>query len=89
MAVAKGKTGQTGQTKFHYGWVVVGITFVTLLVAAGLRSGPAVLIVPLEQEFGWSRATISFAIAAQLLLYGADRPRSRPGSSTASGCASP
>jgi sugar phosphate permease len=71
MAVAKGKTGQI---KFHYGWVVVGITFVTLLVAAGLRSGPAVLIVPLEQEFGWSRATISFAIAAQLLIYGVIAP---------------
>ena len=28
------------------------------------------LIVPLEQEFGWSRATISFAISVNLLLYG-------------------
>ncbi|MGH6969670.1 MAG: MFS transporter [Stellaceae bacterium] len=61
---------QTGRTKIHYGWVVVGMSFVTLTVAAGMRSTPTVLIVPLEHEFGWSRAMISLAIALQLFLYG-------------------
>src|SRR5689334_12661063 len=42
----------------------------TLLVAAGLRATPGVLIVPLETEFGWSRATISFAIGLNIFLYG-------------------
>jgi MFS family permease len=41
-----------------------------LLIAAGLRATPGVLIVPLETEFGWSRATISFAIGVNILLYG-------------------
>ncbi len=54
----------------HYGWVVVGITFLTLLAAAGVRASAGVLIVPLEQEFGWDRATISAAISLNLLLYG-------------------
>ncbi|WP_051512395.1 MFS transporter [Skermanella stibiiresistens] len=54
----------------HYGWYVAGITFLTLLVAAGIRSMPSILIVPVEQEFGWSRATISFAVAVNLVLYG-------------------
>ncbi len=58
------------QRKFHYGWVVVGVTFLTLLIGAGVRSAPGVLMVPLENEFGWSRATISFAIAVSLVLYG-------------------
>ena len=40
--------------RIHYGWYVAGITFVTLLVAAGIRSMPSILIVPVEQEFGWS-----------------------------------
>ena len=31
---------------------------------------PGVLIVPLEREFGWSRATISFAVSVNLILYG-------------------
>ncbi|HXM55220.1 MAG TPA: MFS transporter [Candidatus Dormibacteraeota bacterium] len=47
-----------------------GVTFFTLLAAAGLRSMPAVLIVPLEQEFGWSRAAISVAVSINLLLFG-------------------
>jgi sugar phosphate permease len=54
----------------HYGWTVAAITFLALLVAAGMRSAPSVLIVPLEEEFGWTRASISVAIALQLLLYG-------------------
>src|SRR5438876_10241757 len=56
--------------KLHYAWVVAGVTFLTLLVAAGLRSTPGVLIVPLEAEFDWSRATISFAVGLNIFLYG-------------------
>jgi sugar phosphate permease len=33
-----------------------------------------VLIVPLEEQFHWSRATISFAVGVNLLLYGAIGP---------------
>jgi sugar phosphate permease len=54
----------------HYGWIIAGVTFVTLLAAAGVRATPSVLIVPLEQEFGWSRSTISFAVAVNIFLYG-------------------
>jgi sugar phosphate permease len=59
-----------GQGKLHYAWIVAAVTFLTLLVAAGLRATPSVLIVPLEAEFGWSRATISFAIGVNIFLYG-------------------
>jgi hypothetical protein len=41
-----------------------------LLVSAGIRAAPGVLIVPLENEFHWSRATISFAIGVNILLTG-------------------
>jgi sugar phosphate permease len=54
----------------HYAWIVAGATFVTLAFAAGVRVMPGVLIVPLEGEFHWSRATISFAVGVNLLLYG-------------------
>jgi sugar phosphate permease len=56
--------------RLHYAWVVAGVTFLTLLAAAGLRATPGVLIVPLETEFGWSRATISLAIGINIFLYG-------------------
>src|SRR5262249_36950339 len=58
------------QRKIHYGWIVVGVTFMTLLIGAGVRSTPGILMVPFESEFHWSRATISFAVALGLFLYG-------------------
>ncbi len=57
-------------TRLHYAWIVAAVTFVVGLLTAGVRAAPGVLIVPLEQEFDWSRATISFAIGINLLLYG-------------------
>ncbi len=60
--------------RFHYGWVVVVITFLTLLISSGIRSTPGVLIVPLEQYFHWNRTVITFALAINLLLYGLGGP---------------
>ncbi|MBV8591135.1 MAG: MFS transporter [Acetobacteraceae bacterium] len=54
----------------HYAWIVAAVTFIVLLLTAGIRAAPGVLIVPLEHEFHWSRSTISFAIGVNLLLYG-------------------
>jgi len=53
-----------------YGWVVVGVTVATLLVSAGIRAAPGVLIVPLEQDMGWSRTLIASAVSVGLLLFG-------------------
>jgi sugar phosphate permease len=61
---------KSDRPRLHYAWVVAGVTFVTLLAAAGVRSAPGVLIVPLESHFGWSRATLSLAISVNLVLYG-------------------
>jgi hypothetical protein len=54
----------------YYGWVVVAVTFLTLLVTAGAMGTPGVMIVPLEHEFGWSDAQISSALALRILLFG-------------------
>ncbi|WP_366092473.1 MFS transporter [Ferrovibrio sp.] len=53
-----------------YAFVVVGVIFLCLLVAAGLRSTPSVLLVPWEKSFGWSRDTTSLAAAIGIFLYG-------------------
>jgi sugar phosphate permease len=60
--------------KLYYGWVVVWVVFAALLVSAGVRAAPTVLINPLESEFGWGRAAISAAISIGLLLYGLSGP---------------
>ncbi|MEJ1977472.1 MAG: MFS transporter [Acetobacteraceae bacterium] len=50
--------------------IIVAVTFLVLLIAAGVRATPGVLIIPLEREFGWSDATISGAVAVNIFLYG-------------------
>ena len=61
---------KTGPRPIHYAWTVAAVTFLVLLVGAGVRATPGVLIIPLEHEFGWSNATISAAVAVNILLYG-------------------
>ena len=60
--------------RLHYAWIVAAVTFVTLIGASGFRSAPGVLIVPLQHQFGWSRATISLAVSINLVLFGLAGP---------------
>jgi len=60
--------------KIHYAWIMVGVTCLVLLTSAGIRSTPGILMVPLEEEFHWSRATIGFAVSINLILYGCIGP---------------
>jgi predicted MFS family arabinose efflux permease len=56
--------------RLHYAWIVAGITFLVLLVTAGVRATPGVLMLPWESEYGWSDASISLSIAINLALFG-------------------
>lgn len=60
--------------RIHPGWIAVAVTFATLMATAGFRSAPSVLIVPLEDAFGWSRSDISLAVAINVLLFGLVAP---------------
>ena len=62
------------RNRIHPAWIVAGITFGTLFATAGFRSAPSVLILPLEQDFGWRRDVISLAVAINVLLYGLTAP---------------
>ena len=62
------------KSKLHPAWIVAGITFATLFACAGFRSAPSVLILPLEDEFGWRRDVISAALAINVLLFGLTAP---------------
>lgn len=65
---------RTGPRVFHPAWLVAGVAFVALLGAAGSRSAPGVLVVPLEDEFGWSRGVLSSAVGVNLVLFGLTAP---------------
>jgi MFS family permease len=60
--------------RLHPAWIAAIVTFFTLVATAGFRSAPSVLIVPLEDAFGWGRDQISFAIAVNVLLFGLTAP---------------
>ena len=46
------------------------MTFFTLLAAAGARATPGVILLPVGNEFQWSRATVSLIVAINIFLYG-------------------
>jgi sugar phosphate permease len=58
----------------HYGWVMVGVTFLAALISAGTVGAPGVFIVPLQKEFGWSTAEISSALSIRFVLFGLMAP---------------
>ncbi len=62
--------------KLFYGWVIVGMVALSLIVAAGVRSAPGVFLVPVQNEMGWSRADISFAVSIGLIIFGLTAPLS-------------
>ena len=59
-----------------YGWIVVAVTAIVTLVTAGVRAAPGALLLSMAQEPGWSTASVSFAAAAGLIVYGLAGPLS-------------
>jgi len=67
-AVSRRRFGQ------NYAFVVVGVIFLALLAAAGLRSTPGVLMLPLQKSFRWDVGVISSSAAIGIFLYGLAGP---------------
>lgn len=60
--------------RIHPAWTVAFVALIALIGAAGFRAAPGVLMVPLEEEFGWTTADLSLAVSINLLLYGLVAP---------------
>ena len=60
--------------RIHRAWFVAGVTMAALIAAAAFRSSTGALIEPIEEDFGWSRATTSGAVTLNLVLYGLTAP---------------
>lgn len=56
-----------GPFGIYYGWVVVGVSFVTLGVAFGIWYSFSVFFLAVIQEFGWSRAAASSIFSTFIL----------------------
>jgi sugar phosphate permease len=60
--------------RIHRAWWVAAVVLAAGVAAAGFRSSTGALLEPLEAEFGWSRATTSGAVTANLVVYGLTAP---------------
>ncbi|MBB5957595.1 MFS family permease [Saccharothrix tamanrassetensis] len=58
----------------NWAWAVAGVSFIALIGAAAFRATPGALIEPLQEEFGWSTATIGLAVSVNLVLFGLTAP---------------
>jgi MFS family permease len=65
---------QFGRFGIHYGWVMVVITFANVVCSSAAVSLPGVLIVPITEEFGWSRADVAGAIALMFVMFASMAP---------------
>ncbi|UKA48817.1 MFS transporter [Arthrobacter sp. FW305-123] len=71
----KTPSSKTRKTRrLHPAWIVAAVAFLALVGAAGFRAAPGVLMVPLQQEFGWSTTVLSLAVSINLVLFGLTAP---------------
>ncbi|PYE50400.1 sugar phosphate permease [Deinococcus yavapaiensis KR-236] len=57
-----------------YGWVVVAIAALVVLLSAGARSAPGVFLLPMQADLGVPRATLSLAASLGLIMFGLGGP---------------
>src|SRR5262245_56920846 len=62
------------RTGLYYGWLVVGASFVIVLLNTGVQSSFGNFLKPMSATFGWDRATVSIPAALATLLSGLCQP---------------
>lgn len=60
--------------RVHRAWWVAAVTFLVLLASAAFRSSLGVLLVPIEEDLGWTRTDTSVAVSLNLIVYGLAAP---------------
>jgi predicted MFS family arabinose efflux permease len=60
--------------RVHPAWWVAAVAFLALFAAAGFRAAPGALMVPLNEEFGWTVTSMSAAVSLNLVLFGLVAP---------------
>ncbi len=59
---------------FYYGWLIVGVAFVTMAIAVSARTAFSLLLPPLIDEFGWQRGVVAGAFSFGFLFSAALSP---------------
>jgi len=58
----------------YYGWVIVGVSLLNLLVSFGIWYSYSVFLVALTNEFGWDRTTTSSIFSVFVMITGLSGP---------------
>ncbi len=69
-----GAPDSTGKREIYYGWYIVATTMFIGFVLTGARSSFGIFVIPVSEDFGWSRTTISLAAATGFLVNGISQP---------------
>ena len=67
-------TSSAPRNGIFYGWLILGASFFVLFMSGGARNGLGVFLIPMSDELGWSRTSISLALAAGVLVNGISQP---------------
>jgi len=57
-----------------FGWYIVATCFFIAFLTVGVRNAFGIFVIPMSEEFGWTRTTISFAAASGFLINGITQP---------------
>ncbi len=66
-------TVKDGQGIF-YGWVILGVVFITLVLAYGVRNSFSVFYPTIVEEFGWGRGSTALMFSISIIVYGLAAP---------------
>jgi MFS family permease len=58
------------RARFFYGWVIVSITVVSMILIYGIRHSFSVFFPSILDEFGWARGSTAIMLSLNILIYG-------------------
>jgi sugar phosphate permease len=58
------------RVSLFYGWVIVGVCVVSMVLIYGIRHSFSVFFSPILEEFSWSRGNISLMFSLNIFIYG-------------------
>jgi len=62
------------QNGIYYGWVIAAACVFIAMAGSGAYNGFGVFIIPMSEEFGWSRSAISLAASVGTIVGGLSQP---------------